>query len=176
MYNCSKCEKSFLTKQALNAHKISHKKGKRYSVCRKSKKTKLLKTFICKSCGAENAVKKSTTNTFCNNKCQGEYRKRIWWEDKRPLFENGELKSRSSIKKFVLERDGNSCAICNQPSQHNEKKLTMILDHIDGNASNNMPENFRLLCPNCDSQQETYKARNIGKGRASRGMKWYSAL
>jgi hypothetical protein len=52
----------------------------------------------------------------------------------------------------------------------------MILDHIDGDASNNSPTNFRLVCPNCDTQLPTYKAKNTGNGRATKGMKWYSRL
>ena len=51
-----------------------------------------------------------------------------------------------------------------------------IIDHIDGDASNNMPDNFRLVCPNCDSQLPTFKARNTGNGRATKGMEWCSRL
>lgn len=178
MYQCSECNKSLKTRQALNAHKVAHKNGPRYSVVRRNSTTykKEPKIFICKNCGKENNHKKTTTNTFCDSKCSGEYRTKIWWQEKRPLFETGKLGSRAAIKRFVLERDGNCCSICNQNSYHNGKSLTMVLDHIDGDASNNMPKNFRLLCPNCDSQQDTYKARNRGKGRATRGMKWYSSL
>ena len=41
------------------------------------------------------------------------------------------------------------------------KKIIFILDHIDGNASNNSRENLRLICPNCDSQLDTYKSKNL---------------
>jgi len=176
MFECTQCGKAFKTRQALNAHKVAHKDGERYSVKRKHKNARPQETFKCKNCGKESVKTYSTQNTFCSNKCSGEYRNKVWWIEKRPLFESGELKSRAAIKRFVLERDGNCCSTCNQEPHHNGKSLTMVLDHIDGDASNNQPENFRLLCPNCDSQQNTYKARNIGKGRASRGMKWYSAL
>ena len=43
--------------------------------------------------------------------------------------------------------------------------LTLIMDHIYGNATNNRRENLRLVCPNCDSQLPTYKSRNRGNGR-----------
>lgn len=47
-------------------------------------------------------------------------------------------------------------------------ELVLIVDHIDGDASNNRRENLRMVCPNCDSQLPTYKSRNRGKGRHSR--------
>jgi hypothetical protein len=33
--------------------------------------------------------------------------------------------------------------------------IKLILDHVDGNARNNHPENLRLVCPNCGVQLET---------------------
>lgn len=38
----------------------------------------------------------------------------------------------------------------------NGKKLVLQVDHIDGDDSNNLIENLRLLCPNCHTQTETY--------------------
>lgn len=44
---------------------------------------------------------------------------------------------------------------------------------IDWNASNNKRENLRLICPNCDSQLETFKSKN--KNSARRKYKKYIA-
>ena len=41
-----------------------------------------------------------------------------------------------------------------------------MLDPIDGNAENNNRENLRLVCPNCDSQLDTYKSKNKNSARA----------
>lgn len=41
----------------------------------------------------------------------------------------------------------------------------MILDHIDGNAANNVRNNYRCVCPNCDSQLDTYKSKNKNGAR-----------
>lgn len=50
--------------------------------------------------------------------------------------------------------------------------LALIVDHINGDASNNRRENLRLICPNRDSQLQTYKARNRGSGRYYRRLRY----
>ena len=45
------------------------------------------------------------------------------------------------------------------------KHIILDLDHIDGNNRNNQLSNLRFLCPNCHSQTETYKGRNINSGK-----------
>lgn len=45
--------------------------------------------------------------------------------------------------------------VCGMKPIWNGKELVFIIDHIDGHASNNRRDN--LLCPNCDSQLDTYK-------------------
>jgi protein-arginine kinase activator protein McsA len=42
------------------------------------------------------------------------------------------------------------------------KPITLIVDHIDGHSNNWDVDNIQLVCPNCDSQLPTFKARNKG--------------
>lgn len=44
-------------------------------------------------------------------------------------------------------------------------KLILELDHINGDNTDNRLENLRFLCPNCHSQTENYKGRNINSGK-----------
>lgn len=53
----------------------------------------------------------------------------------------------------IKERKCESCGILDR---WNGKKLTMHLDHIDGDNTNNTLDNLRILCPNCHSQTPTY--------------------
>lgn len=52
------------------------------------------------------------------------------------------------------------CAICGQEAEWHGLPLTLTLDHINGDHYDNRLENLRFLCPNCDSQQPTYGAKN----------------
>jgi Zn finger protein HypA/HybF involved in hydrogenase expression len=56
------------------------------------------------------------------------------------------------------------CEICGI-SEWMEKKLVLELDHANGNNRDHRLENIRLLCPNCHSQTENFRGRNINTGK-----------
>jgi 5-methylcytosine-specific restriction endonuclease McrA len=81
-------------------------------------------------------------------------------------FNLGLLADASTIKKVLIERYGYSCMKCGISEWMNEP-ISLQLDHVNGLSNNNLPDNVRLLCPNCHSQTPTYGAKNKGNGRAS---------
>jgi 5-methylcytosine-specific restriction endonuclease McrA len=87
----------------------------------------------------------------------------------RARFESGTLTERRAMKWFVVERDGEECSGCGL-AEWRGLPLVLELDHRDGNASNNSPNNLRLLCPNCHAQTPSWGGRNRGSGRRARGM------
>lgn len=41
-----------------------------------------------------------------------------------------------------------------------EEKMSLILDHINGNNKDNRLENLQIVYPNCDAALSTFKGRN----------------
>jgi hypothetical protein len=107
---------------------------------------------------------------YCSVRCMHDHRKAENLKTNTELFNNGELSYRSTLRKFILNRDGYQCQIC-KLSEWREKPIPLWLDHIDGNASNNTPTNLRLVCLNCDAQGSTFGNKNHGNGRRSLGLK-----
>lgn len=78
--------------------------------------------------------------------------------------------ARSVIRRKVLAENAiyYHCAVCGI-DEWNGKPLTLRLDHIDGDGGNHALDNLRFVCPNCDSQSDTYCFRNRGRYQ-SRGI------
>ena len=137
-------------------------------------------SYTCKHCENDFPFKGYTYgHIFCNLDCQTAYLKeqaKIRFNKRYIKWINNEdigLKNpRPLIRQFVILRDGDKCNVCNI-TEWNGKPITLWCDHIDGDASNNHPDNFQMVCPNCDSQSSTFGGKNLGKGRKSRGLPQY---
>lgn len=76
------------------------------------------------------------------------------------------------FRRFLSDAQSGCFAICGGASTWLDAHLALVLDHIDGNPTNNRRENLRLICTNCDSQLATYKSRNRGNGRHYRRQRY----
>lgn len=114
---------------------------------------------ICKNCGKELT---NLNSDFCCLECFHEFRHKLAYDDflKHPEKYSRADYSPKAFKKDILEEQGNVCAICGCKPFWNGKNLVFVLDHIDGHASHNYRDNLRMICPNCDSQTDTFKSRN----------------
>lgn len=72
------------------------------------------------------------------------------------------------VRRYLYKDQNNCCAICGMKNTWNDKELKFVLDHIDGDASHNERKNLRLICPNCDSQLDTFKSKNKNSARQYR--------
>jgi len=123
--------------------------------------------FNCLCCGRENTIKRTNMNKYCDNTCQASHQLTTITL---PKFFLGKLSNRRTIHRIMKHLHGYKCVLCSNDGTHNGNALALQLDHIDGDAGNNLPSNLRLLCPNCHSQTETFVARNKGRGRQARGL------
>lgn len=75
---------------------------------------------------------------------------------KHPQYNTSHITPRlikEGYKKYLCE----GCGI----SEWMGARIGLELDHIDGDNSNHVLENLRLLCPNCHSQTETYRSKKL---------------
>lgn len=81
------------------------------------------------------------------------------------LLTPGRLKtSRGHVKARLLQAGllQKKCALCGI-TEWQGKPLAFNLDHADGDKLNWALTNLRMVCPNCDSQQDTFAGRNVGR-------------
>jgi 5-methylcytosine-specific restriction endonuclease McrA len=131
----------------------------------------MLKKSKCLSCEIEFEHGHSHTGKYCSIACASVYRSS---EHKKKFF-SGLLEKRidrPTARKYLAEVRGYKCEICSL-SDWQGKKITLHVDHVNGDPSNDHPDNLRLLCPNCHSQTEFLGGANKGRGRKSQGLPLY---
>ena len=78
------------------------------------------------------------------------------------LIENSTY-SRTHLKNRLLKIGikKNVCELCGQDENWHGKKITLILDHVNGVYNDNRLENLRIVCPNCETTLETHCGKHI---------------
>jgi len=56
------------------------------------------------------------------------------------------------------------CEICKN-TEWMGQKISLDLDHKNGNNRDNRRENLQFICPNCHAQTHTYRGKNINKNK-----------
>jgi hypothetical protein len=61
------------------------------------------------------------------------------------------------------------CEMCGQDEAWNGRRMSLILDHINGVSNDNRLENLRIVCPNCAATLDTHCGRNVPRERICAG-------
>lgn len=126
-----------------------------------------LVSWRCENCGKEHTAAKWRAGKYCDNVCSAAHRSSVRVEQWINEGKDWKAQVPGWVKKYLQEIRSEGCEICGIV-EWNNKPISLECDHIDGDHTNNRPENLRIICPNCHSQTDTYKAKNTGKGRKYR--------
>jgi hypothetical protein len=84
------------------------------------------------------------------------------WKANKQIKSWTEYKQAGSVKRQLLKVRGNQCELCRLESWR-DRPIVVELHHIDGDRTNNVPENLQLLCPNCHSVTDNWKGKNLSR-------------
>jgi hypothetical protein len=93
----------------------------------------------------------------------GKVRPEFWTDVTKKLTKDSNWNTNQLRKQLIRAGIFNhQCNMCKN-TEWLGSPIPLELDHIDGDRTNNLLENLRVLCPNCHSLTPTYRGKNITK-------------
>ncbi|MDA3778898.1 MAG: HNH endonuclease [Bacteroidales bacterium] len=158
-------------------------------------KIKEFKIIVNESKSFSEVSKKIYNNNYCGNrqtikKRINEYDIDISHFDFKPknnyngklslneIFVTGSTYNTKNMKKRLYNEGlkERKCEKCGQDEFWNGEKISLILDHINGDNTDNRIENLRIVCPNCNATLPTHGGKNIKFKSNSERKKYHNKL
>lgn len=121
----------------------------------------------CEYCGGVFYAWPNRKRKYCSLDCQHKYQRK----QRTKRFLSGDINNPSQLRKELKQHLGERCGNCKN-TEWMGAKIPLEVHHIDGDSTNNHPDNLDLLCPNCHALTDTYKAKNTGNGRHYRRQRY----
>lgn len=156
---------------------------------------KKFKQIVSESKSFSDVSKKIYDNNYCGNrqtikKRINEYDIDISHFDFKPknnyngklllneILVTGSTYNTKNLKKRLYDEGlkERKCEKCGQDEWWYGEKISLILDHINGNHDDNRLINLRILCPNCNATLPTHGGKNIKFKSNSKRKKYYNEL
>jgi hypothetical protein len=80
-------------------------------------------------------------------------------------YRRGQLKDRL----FAAGLEQRICELCGQGEQWNGRRMSLVLDHINGLSNDHRLENLQIVCANCAATLGTHCGRNLPRERTCPG-------
>lgn len=83
---------------------------------------------------------------------------KLFKKDKLYIFVENSKVSRATVRRRIITDSLKEykCVNCNNEGEWMGKKITLILDHINGINNDHRLDNLRFLCPNCNATLKTH--------------------
>lgn len=113
----------------------------------------------------------------CNNSTRNDYCRQCTKQQIIEKWLSGDLsvtwcmttkEPKDFIKKYLVETRGDKCEQCGFDEKAPDGRSIIQMDHIDGDYTNNLITNLKLLCPNHHAMTSTYGSKNKNGGRRYR--------
>lgn len=166
MPSCRKCGAKFKPSPNGRGKFCSRSCSNSYWNSKRPKRKRTARRYTCINCKV--FLKKNSQKKYCSSGCQVDYRNKEIIRRWRNREDEGTTKSgclKTTIRNYLLAKCNHKCPRCEWGEKNPYlDKVILTIEHKDGDAFNNDPDNIEVLCYNCHTLTPTFGILNKGNG------------